>query len=143
MAAINLVPSIPVIVGQGLVFGTAIYVVNKLIVKPYSDLRAMRDSLTTGSQSEAKSMFKEIDDKAMEIKTKRNNALDEAVVIRTGSKESASKDAEAIIAEARAKADSQMDSIRAEISEGLTAELNKVSSVVKGISDEIFELAVK
>ncbi len=143
MAAINLVPSIPVIIGQGLVFGTAIYVVNKLIVKPYSELRVVRDSLTTGSQSEAKSMFKQIDDKATEIKTKRNAALDEAVAIRTSSKDAASKEAEAIIAEARAKADSQMDSIRAEISEGLTAELNKVSSVVKGISDEIFELAVK
>ena len=143
MAAINLIPSIPVIFGQGLVFGTAIYVVNKLIVKPYSELRAVRDSLTTGSQDEAKSMFQEIEQKASEIKSKKEEAIADAVVMRTKSKDEASAEASSIIGSAKDKAHNNIEKIRSEISEGLAGELSKVSSVVKEISDEIFEIAIK
>ena len=112
MAAINLIPSIPVIVGQGLVFGTAIYVVNKLIVKPYSELRAVRDSLTTGSQDEAKSMFQEIEQKASEIKLKKDEAIAEAVAMRTKSKDEASAQANSIIGAAKDKAHNNIEKIR-------------------------------
>ena len=143
MAAINLIPNVSVIVGQGLVFGAAIYVVNSLIVKPYRELREKRDSLTTGSQSEAKSMLKEIDDKTAEIKESRSKALSEASAVRNEAREKASSSANGIITEAKSKAEAEMAKVRDEFSGNLSAELGKVPTVVNQISGEIFDAAVK
>lgn len=142
MASINLIPNIPVIVGQGVVFGTAIYVVNKLILKPYSKLREHRDSLTTGSQSQAKSMFQEIETKSLEIKEKRTKALDDAVAIRTSHKDKASKEANSILEASKEKASNEITKLKEEITANFKDEAAKISSVANKISSEIFEAAI-
>ena len=88
-------------------------------------------------------MFQEIEQKASEIKLKKEEAIADAVAMRTKSKDEASAEANSIIGSAKDKAHNNIEQIRNEISEGLAGELSKVSSVVKEISDEIFEIAVK
>ena len=68
MAGINLTPNIAVMVGQGLVFGAAIVVVNKYIMKPYAKLRKLRDNLTSGSKSHSDQLLSEVDLKLNELK---------------------------------------------------------------------------
>lgn len=142
MAAINLIPNIEVIVGQGVVFGATIYVVNKLIVKPYSELRAKRDSLTTGSQDDAKAMFKEVESKALEIKEKRAQALKSASDVRAQAKEKATASANEIIAEAKQKAGKEVEASKSAIRSNLKEELSKVNQIANNISSEIFRAAV-
>ena len=143
MAGINLTPNLPVIISHAVVFGAAIAVVNRLILKPYSQLREKRDSLTTGSQEDAKIMFEQIDRKSAEIRIKRQQVAEHISVLRATSRKSATEEANFLIDSAKLKAAQEVAEAKKLIAQNISDEISKISKVADKISFEIFEAALK
>lgn len=140
--SIELIPKIPVILAQGAVFGASIYVVNKLIVKPYSLLREKREELTSGSEEQAKAMQVELSTKLEAIRTSKEKAFSDASDFRKSRRIEAINEAEKIISEAKDKASMKIGNLKVEIAENLSQELAKAPKTAEVLSDELYKAAL-
>jgi len=97
MAELNLVPNPTLLVVQGGVFLTNIWLINKLILKPYLKLKEARDRLTIGNQDATRSVHQEIELKSKTIKERLDKALDDARLTLNAARQEAEKQQEQMV----------------------------------------------
>lgn len=142
MADINLVPDPQVIIGQGLAFGAAVYVVNKLILKPYLELRDRRALHTSGAKESSARMLEDIASKSLEIKETKSKIFGQINAQRAKYKEEATLQANEVIASARLAAENELKGFKKEIEQQLATERANVVTASKKICSEIFDSAL-
>lgn len=142
MAKLDLIPDVSIMLIQGAVFASALYVVKKNFVEPYLKLKDKRDSATTGQQSEAHKSIIECEEKTLIIEEKIKAALLEAKNIKQNIRETALKNQKSIVDQASKEAKEETAKISQKIKEELKTEKAKLSSVITDISNELYSKAI-
>lgn len=104
MAAINLTPDIPVIIGQGTLFTIAYFLVKKWIMQPYYLLAAKRSQLTKVGD-DYDDIFAKIDERNQKIEAATKELYSLVQQIRKDASEAALSKAKLLISEAQEEAD--------------------------------------
>ncbi len=133
---LNLVPEIPVVVGQSIIFLTNIFVVKKLFIDPYLKLRHKRLSATTGSQQNALQL--------VETAQKMNLGIDESLTkayLETSSKKEqertlANAKKTEIISEAEATLKKEMTQFKQELSQEIALKRSQLSSIIEKLTQD-------
>jgi len=142
MASLNLIPNPAVMAAQAGIFLTSMFVIKKLMLDPYLTVRAKRESLTTGSQADAKQALAESDriatDLALRIRTTAESAKSEKEVVR----QAALVKRQAIVENAEKEASKTVADAASRIAKDLADERAKVPAIVKSITDQIYSVVL-
>lgn len=139
MAELNLVPNPTLLVVQGGVFLANIWLIDKLILKPYLKLKDARDRLTVGNQDATRSIHQEIENKSKIIRERLDKALDAARLELNAARQEATKQQEQMVNMAQENLERDLDHFRTSLKITLLEERAKTSQVVEGVSSEIYK----
>lgn len=139
MAELNLVPNPTLLVVQGGVFLANIWLIDKLILKPYLKLKEARDRLTVGNQDATRSIHQEIENKSKIIRERLDKALDAARLELNAARQEATKQQEQMVNLAQENLERDLDHFRTSLKITLLEERSKTSQVVEGVSTEIYK----
>ena len=139
MAELNLVPNPTLLVVQGGMFLTNIWLINKLILRPYLKLKEARDRLTIGNQDATRSVREEIELKSKTIKERLDKALDDARLTLNAARQEAEKQQEQMVNLAQENLERDLEHFRTGLKITLLEERSKTAKVVEDISQEIYK----
>lgn len=142
MASLNLVPNPPVLAVQAVIFLTGLFVVKKLFVQPYLELRDKREKLTVGSKDEAQKLLLETERVSQDIAAKLNAAITEAKQAREKTRDAALQKRQTALSAAEGDSKKLVQEVETQIKQDLAAEKAKVPAVVKSLTDEVYKLAL-
>lgn len=133
-----MIPDPKVIVAQGAIFLTSVYVVKKLFVDPYLHLVQRRESLTTGSQNYAESLRKELAEKSKKIDLELKNAYQEASNLKAKAKKAAVEQTESQVSKVSSEVKDFIDGYRKEVASELSTEMSKVPGAVAELAPSLY-----
>ena len=139
MAGLNLNPNPIVIATQAGVFLASLHFIRTLMVKPYLEVKAKRDQLTVGSQSDAEAIVKSNKEGLSELEKKLSNAVSEARLEATEMRKKAFAECDAIIENAEKKARDYVAAAKTELDKEVAVELEKVPALVNQLSEVIYK----
>ena len=142
MSALNLIPDSYVVVAQGAVFLTNAYVVKKLLLEPYLDVRRKRDALTKNAKEDALSSLGESDQKARQIEAKLREAHQQAQNIYQVEKDKAVSENQRVIQDATAASEKRVKEIRQAVQASYLEEEKKVKATAESLVAEAYPVLV-
>lgn len=139
MAGLNLNPNPIVIATQAGVFLASLHFIRTLMVKPYLEVKAKRDHLTLGSQSEAEGIVESNKEGIRTLEKKLSDALSEARLEASEMRKKAFAECDAIIESAEEKARNYVAAAKEELDKEVAIELEKVPALVNQLSETIYK----
>ena len=143
MASLNLVPNAGLILAHAGVFIASSYVFNKLVLTPYLELKAKRESQTTGSFESVSKMKLECQEKFDVIENKMKSAYEVARETHADIKKTASEEKAKLVQQAKLDAKNELEELKKKISGSFKTEKEKVNQVVQSIVKETMQAVLK
>lgn len=142
MAGINLVPN-PGVLGTLLaVFAVNYFIIKKLIVDTFLKLKEKRESMTSGSEDQAKSLLEENQRIESQIESKTRDALEEARMASQKIIQDATDRQNEIIKSAQSASQETLKGIRIRIQNELINERSKIPVVSEKVAGQIYSTLV-
>lgn len=142
MSSLNLLPNPSVFLVQTGIFVANLYVVKKLMLDPYLKVKAKRDGLTVGSQQHASSLNQDNEKKFASIHQKLRDAS-EVIKEKTGAiVNEAQGKRDGILSGAEAEAKAYLSRAQKDVASELAQEREKIPTIVRQLSDNLFEKTV-
>ncbi len=112
------------------------------MLEPYLKVRARRDSLTSGSQADAKNALQESERIATEISTRIKSSAEKAKQEKEVLRQTALTKRQAIVEAAEKEAGKTIAEQASRIAKELADERAKVPAVVKSVTDQIYAVVL-
>lgn len=141
-AELELIPKLPVLAVQTVIFIANIAIIKKLFVEPYLKVKAERETTTQGSRDEAIKLQAH----AKEIEEELERRLAEGLKAIRDQRESirrlALNQRQALIDEASLEASTWSERAENELNQVIAREKEKIPTVVSLLKEEVFKLTI-
>lgn len=141
-ASFNIIPNVPIMAVQAVIFLANIGIIKVLFLDPYLKLKDKRTAATTGSQDDAKKAAEECEVLSAQITKKIQQASDEANAIREEVRKKAIAEKSEIIGTAEKKAQAHISEVSERISSELAEQKAAIPQTVNNLTNELFDRAL-
>lgn len=142
MSSLNLLPNPSVFLVQTGIFVANLYVVKKFMLEPYLKVKEKRDRITVGSHQHASSLNQENEKKFASIHQKLRDASDVIKEKTAAIGAEAQRKRDGLLSSAEAEAKAFLSKAQKEVANELAQEREKIPTIVRQLSNNLFEKTV-
>ena len=133
---LNLIPELPVFIGQSILFLTNIFVVKKLFIDPYLSLKEGRLKATTGSQEEALKLIADAQIIATAIDQSMAGVFLETTTMKSQKRALANEKKAEIVGLAEGVLRQEMLSFKEELTQEIALKRSQLSSIIDKLTQD-------
>ena len=142
-AGINLSPDIPVILGQGFLFGLAYLIVKQWIMGPYYKLTARRHAVITGGDYDLKGVYLKIAERKKHIENATQDVYSRVQQLRAAKLNESLTQAKLAVAEAQESSDRELKAYVTELTQSLDKEMGNLEKIAEPLAGSLYQQWLK
>ncbi len=138
-AEVNLIPNIGVMTTMMVVFALNLYIVKKFMLTPYLKLRDRRDSLTSGSQEQVKSIRENLTQMQQKIDASIRDAITAAKASAESQRLQAVQQGDQVIHAAKLEAAAGLKQTREKIAQRIIEQRSKLPHQINELGQLVYK----